>query len=196
MLSTVLECIGVLSSVPEGIGVCFSMFECICVCLLSFECVRVLPSVPEHAQVYLNVAACVGVRRRLPEFSRMLPSCSVSVLPRKHDYSRLRVSGFAQSSFELYSLRVMLRRSFRLQFSRAEKKQVLCSSSSDYASAGVLSAEGKLARASLPSIYCVRSRRRFAISCKHGRTRQHCKHSGTLETTCKQSATLPHTRTH
>ena len=185
-----------LSSVPEGIGVCFSMLECICVCLLSFECVRVLPSVSEHAQVYLNVAACVRVRRRLPEFSRMFPSCGVSMLPRKHDYCRLRVSGFAQRSFELYSLRVMLRRSIRLQFSRAEKNKVLCSSSSDYASPGVLSAEGKLIRASLPSIYCVRSRRRFAVSCKHARTRQHCKHSGTLENTCKQSATLPHTRTH
>lgn len=163
--------------------------------MLSFECVRVLPSVTEHAQVYLNVAACVRVCRRLPEFDRMLPSCSVSMLPRKHDYCRLRVSGFAQRSFELYSLRVMLRRSFRLQFSRAEKNQVLCTSSSDYASRGVLSAEGKLTRASLPSIYCVRRRRRFAIAYKHGRTRQHFKQSGTLENTGKQSGTLPHTRT-
>lgn len=148
-----------------------------------------------HASVVVYVRVCASMLPCCPVCLNVAELHSVSMLPRKHDYSRLRVSGFAQSSFALYSLCVMLRRSFRLQFSRAEKNQVLCSSLRDYASPGVLSAQGKLACASLPSIYCVRRRRRYAVSCKHARTRQHCKQSGTLESTGKQWGTLPHTRT-
>ena len=141
---------------------------------------------------------------RMYEFARdclsLAERCRVTecvcMLPRKHDYSRLRVSGFAQRSLELYSFRVMLWRRFPFQFSQGEKNEVLCSSSSNYASPGVLLAEVKLGRASLPSIYCVRRRRRFAISWKHGRTREHFKESGTLANTRKQSGRLPHTQTH
>ena len=143
-----------------------------------------LPRVYESAGDCLSLAVC----SRAAE--------CVSMLPRMHDYSRLRVSGFARRSLELYAFRAMLRRSFRFRFSRAEKNQVLCSSSSDYASSGVLSAEVELGRASLQSIYCVRWRRRFALSCKHGRNRKHFKQCGTLENNRKQSKTLSHTRTH